>query len=393
MKRLFEALVDMQSDEFPAKRDSPAIVTHVTVQLEAHDNAAASRIAAQDPTQKKLLFPEGSPADVPLPYEPPLIPGPDLETHLIPPDSAPVVEPLPELPPKSPVQEAETQVLSDSVDPRETSQSEAASPHANDARTEPAPSNRESVLMNNSRTRSAKSASILPISLKVPRESRLVAITAPNSMGAEKFRALVSRLEHLHKRSGLKCFQVTSSMINEGKTLISANVALSLAKHLGAKTLLIEGDLHRPTLGTILGLGKMRGLSHWWSGQDQDLDAFVRRLDDLPLSFLPAGTPSDSPSDILRSTRFVEAFERLTSQFDWVVVDSTPILPIVDVNLWSRLVQGTLLVIREGVTPVKALQQGLLALDHPNLIGVVLNEASATNEAKYNRHYYSSANR
>jgi Mrp family chromosome partitioning ATPase len=68
-------------------------------------------------------------------------------------------------------------------------------------------------------------------------------------------------------------------------------------------------------------------------------------------------------------------------------------LPIVDVNLWSRLVDGTLLVVREGVTPVKALKQGLLALDHPNLIGVVLNEACATNDAKYNRQYYGSAKR
>jgi Mrp family chromosome partitioning ATPase len=60
----------------------------------------------------------------------------------------------------------------------------------------------------------------------------------------------------------------------------------------------------------------------------------------------------------------------------------------VDVNLWSRLVDGTLLVVREGVTPVKALKQGLRALDHPNLIGVVMNEASAITEKKYAGQYY-----
>jgi capsular exopolysaccharide synthesis family protein len=181
--------------------------------------------------------------------------------------------------------------------------------------------------------------------------------------------------------------------MQEGKSLVSGNMAVTLAKYFGAKTLLIEGDLHRPTLATIFGLSKMRGLSHWWSGGDQDLDQFVHRLDDLPLWFLPAGKPCDHPSDILRSARFVKAFAQLASQFEWIVVDSTPMLPIVDVNLWSRLVDGTLLVVREGVTPVKALKQGLRALDHPKLIGVVLNEASATTEAKYDGHYYGSAKR
>jgi capsular exopolysaccharide synthesis family protein len=234
---------------------------------------------------------------------------------------------------------------------------------------------------------------VLPVNVSVPPESRLVALTEPNSLGAEKFRALVTRLEHMQKEHELKCFQVTSSVIHEGKTLVSGNVAITLAKYSGSKTLLIEGDLHRPTLATLFGLANLRGLSHWWYRQDQDIAQFVYRLGDLPLWFLPAGQPYDRPSDILRSARFVKAFSQLSSRFEWIVVDSTPMLPIVDVNLWSRLVDGTLLVVREGVTPVKALKQGLVALDHPKIIGVVLNDASATNEAKYDDQYYSSKKR
>lgn len=224
--------------------------------------------------------------------------------------------------------------------------------------------------------------------LKAPAESRLVALTEPDSMGAEKFRALVSRLEHQHRQCELKSFQVTSSVISEGKTLVSGNVAATLARHLGAKTLLVEGDLHRPTLAAILGLDKMRGLHHWWSGRTQDLSQFVYKVEDLPLWFLPAGKPCDRPSDLLRSARFANAFREIAGEFEWTVVDSTPMVPIVDVNLWSRLVDGTLLVVREGVTPVKALKQGLLALDHPNLIGMVLNDAVATTNSKYDGQYY-----
>ena len=215
------------------------------------------------------------------------------------------------------------------------------------------------------------------VPVKALPEARLVALTDPNSLGAEKFRALVTRLDDMRKQCELKSFQVTSSVTDEGKTLVAGNVAVTFAKYCGSKTLLIEGDLHRPTLTSLLGLNELRGLSCWWSGQDPELGKFVHRLNDMPLWFLSAGKPCDRPSSILRSARFVNAFAQLVSQFEWIVVDSTPMLPIVDVNLWSRLVDGTILVVREGVTPVKALKKGLQALDHPKLIGVVINEVSS----------------
>jgi len=219
-------------------------------------------------------------------------------------------------------------------------------------------------------------------------ESHLVALTDPNSLGAEKFRALVTRFDNLRNKRDLKSFQVTSSVIDEGKTLISGNVAVTFAKYSGSKTLLVEGDLHRPTLATLFGLSELRGLNHWWSGGDQDLGKFVYRLNGMPLWFLPAGRPSDQPSDLLRSSRFVKAFAKLASQFEWIVVDSTPMLPIIDVNLWSKVLDGTLLVVREGVTPVKALKRGLQALDNPKLIGVVVNEATEFDQVGYAGQYY-----
>jgi capsular exopolysaccharide synthesis family protein len=226
------------------------------------------------------------------------------------------------------------------------------------------------------------------VPVKASLESHLVALTDPNSLGAEKFRALVTRLDYLRKQHKLKSFQVTSSVINEGKTLVAGNTAATLAQYTGSKTLLIEGDLHRPTLAALLGLSELYGLSHWWSGPDQELAQFVHRLNDMPLWFLPAGKPCDRPSDILRSARFVKAFTKLANEFEWIVVDSTPMLPIVDVNLWSKLVDGTLLVVREGLTPIKALKKGLQALDHPKLIGVVVNEVSGSDQATYDGQYY-----
>jgi capsular exopolysaccharide synthesis family protein len=220
--------------------------------------------------------------------------------------------------------------------------------------------------------------------------AKIVAWSDPNSLGAEKFRALAVRLDHIRKQHELNTVQVTSSVINEGKTFVAANLAVTLAKYSGAKTLLVEGDLHRPTLGSVFGLKDLQltGLSDWWAGRDQDLSRFLVRFNGSGLWFLPAGKSYDRPSDILRSAKFAEAFGQLASRFEWVVVDSTPMLPVIDANLWSRLVDGTLLVVREGVAPLKALKNGLQSLDHPKLVGVVVNEATEFDQIDYNGQYY-----
>jgi receptor protein-tyrosine kinase len=171
--------------------------------------------------------------------------------------------------------------------------------------------------------------------------------------------------------------------MNEGKTLVSANLALTFAVECTAKVLLVEGDLHRPSLASRLGLTELTGLSQWWDARDQEIVQFIYRLNQLPLWFLGAGRASEQPSQILQSGRFAEAFLSLNGGFDWIIVDSTPMSPTGDTNLWSRLVDGTLLVVREGVASVKALKKGLQALDNPKLVGIVLNEASEFDRTNY----------
>jgi len=233
-----------------------------------------------------------------------------------------------------------------------------------------------------------KSRSVM---VQPPMTSRLVAWTVPNSLGAEKFRALSVRLDAMRRQNELKSMQVTSSVINEGKSFVAANLAVTLAKYSGCKTLLIEGDLHRPTLASMFGLKDLQGLSDWWTGRNADLARHMLRFTGTSLWFLPAGKPCDRPSEILRSPQLAEAFSRLAVQFDWIVIDSTPMLPVIDANLWSRLVDGTLLVVREGIAPLKALKKGLQSLDHPKLIGVVVNEASDFDQTDYEGQYYGGA--
>jgi capsular exopolysaccharide synthesis family protein len=231
-----------------------------------------------------------------------------------------------------------------------------------------------------------------PARVEVSAASRLVAVTEPKSLGAEKFRSLATRLTNLRRERELKSLQVTSSIVGEGKSLVSANLALTFAMESSSKVLLVEGDMHRPSLPTRLGLSQLTGISQWWGTDQQPITQFLYKLNNWPLWFLAAGGNSEQPSQILQSGRFAEAFLKLSGAFDWVIVDSTPMLPTVDSNLWSRLVDGTLLVVREGVAFVNALKKGLQSLDNPKLVGIVLNEASEFDRANYEDQYYAIQN-
>jgi protein-tyrosine kinase len=222
-------------------------------------------------------------------------------------------------------------------------------------------------------------------------ESHLVAVSEPQSLAAEKFRVLVTRLNNLRAQRELKSVQVTSAIADEGKTIIAANLSLTLARHAKSRVLLLEGDLHRPGLNSILGVRQLKGIREWWSNGDAHISSFLNRIDDLPLWFLPSGGQCDQPVEILQSGRFAEQLAQITGWFDWVVVDSTPLLPMADANIWNRLVDGMLLVVREGVTPIKALKKGLESLDNAKLLGVVLNGASEFDRVNYYDQYYATS--
>lgn len=222
-------------------------------------------------------------------------------------------------------------------------------------------------------------------------EHRLVAFTQDNSLGAEKFRLLSARLRNIGEKKQIRKVVITSTVPDEGKTLVSINLAISLAKPTTQKVLLLEGDLRRPSVAARWGLPDFPGLDGWFSG-DESIHKFIYRVKGLQLALLPAGVPRDNPLTILQSARFLELYQQLTDCFDWILIDAPPLLPMSDVNFWSRQSDGLLLVLREGKAPKKMLQKGLETLDNPRLIGVVLNDTHAI-ERSYYYQYYGGTNR
>lgn len=216
---------------------------------------------------------------------------------------------------------------------------------------------------------------------------RLVAVSEEHSLAAEKFRMLANRLASMRGTHDLRVVHVTSSVVGEGKSTVAANLAVTLAQRPNQRVLLLDGDLHRPVLATLFGVVPGPGLGEWWDNRPQDSLPPLYRINDWRLWLLPAGSVS-RPVDLLLSPRISALLAAFAKVFDWVVVDSPPLLPLADAAHWARLADGTLLVVRAGVPPRTAMERGLESLDRARLIGVVLNEAPDVERNKYYYQYY-----
>ena len=222
------------------------------------------------------------------------------------------------------------------------------------------------------------------------RPSRLVFLTEPEGLAAEKFRLLGVRMRQLQQGRPLKNVLVTSTIAEEGKSMVSANLAGVLARRKRQKVLLIEGDLRRPTLCHQFGLGNLEGLSEWLRSDTQTLTN-IYHLEEADFWILPAGQPPDNPPELLQSARLTALMTQVAALFDWVIVDSPPLLPLADTTIWARVTDGALLVVREGATEKTPLKRGLEILKKNDLLGVVLNACSHGNHHNYYQRYAGTA--
>ena len=216
--------------------------------------------------------------------------------------------------------------------------------------------------------------------------SRLVFLTEPESLAAEKFRFLGVRMRQMQQTRAIQKVLVTSTLPEEGKSMVSANLAGVLARRKRHRVVLIDGDLRRPVLADKFGLGEHDGLAEWLRG-DAETITNLYYLTEPDLWIMPAGHPPSNPLELLQSNRLSRLMEQLSSLFDWVIIDSPPLLPLGDTSVWQRLADGTLLVVREGTTEKTMLQRGLDVLRKADLLGVVVNSSSSGNHHNYYRRY------
>jgi capsular exopolysaccharide synthesis family protein len=223
------------------------------------------------------------------------------------------------------------------------------------------------------------------LNVSVIPNGRLVFFTDPDSLPAEKFRFLGVRLRQIRQNRPLKKVLVTSSIPEEGKSLVSANLAGVLARR-KQKVLLIEGDLRRPTLAQQFGLGRLAGLGEWLQGNHETISN-IYRLSDFNFWMMPAGNPPVNPLELMQSGNLSRLMSHIGNLFDWIIVDSPPLLPLADTTVWGRVTDGTLLVARVGKTQKAQLQRALDLVKKSDLLGVVLNSSEESGyEGYYNRY-------
>ncbi len=222
-------------------------------------------------------------------------------------------------------------------------------------------------------------------------DSRLVCLTDQGSLAAEKFRVLGLKLRNLRERRKLRRIVVTGTAPEEGKSLVAANLALNQSRSKVLKTLLIDGDLRRPTVATRFGFERnLPGLSECLRGERQ-LSEVVYKLHGSGLYLLPAGHLPENPLDLMQSGRVPELLDRLGGFFDWIVIDTPPVVPVADTTFWMKLADGVLLVIREGVSEKKVVEQALDSFDRAALLGVVVNSCSREHKDYYSRYSQAAA--
>jgi capsular exopolysaccharide synthesis family protein len=212
---------------------------------------------------------------------------------------------------------------------------------------------------------------------------RFPALEQRGSM-VEQFRSLRSRLEEFRAMNRLQSLLISSGVPQEGKSFIAANLALSLALHKGSKVLLVDGDMRRSTLQEYFGCEAHPGLSDYLSGKCELTDAMQRPskastparliapfLNNLVL--VPGGSVGDRAADLAGSPRFEEMLRIANENFDWVIVDSSPVIPVSDSVSMGRACDAVLLVARQGITSYTVAQRAQHELKASNIIGFVLN--------------------
>ena len=206
-------------------------------------------------------------------------------------------------------------------------------------------------------------------------EEHLVSLLAPTSFEAEQYRTLRHLIEQLHKSADLSVVAVSSPTASDGKTTTAINLAGALAQSHDARVLLVDADLRVPTVGTNLGLDEhpSPGFADTILNSTLTLDAVVQVRPQLNLSILPAGRIPSAPYEVLKSPRLGELLAEARKRYDYIVLDTPPLVSVPDCRVIGRWVDGFLIVVAAHKTPRKLLEEAIRVAEPAKVVGLVFN--------------------
>jgi len=210
-----------------------------------------------------------------------------------------------------------------------------------------------------------------------------------NRKGAEEFRTLRSRLYQIREKMPLKRLMVTSALPKEGKSFVAANLAQVIVRQQGRRVLLIDSDLRSPGMHRHLGASQTPGLSDYLLGEADEFAVMQRGPMDN-LFFIPAGKQATGAPELLANGRLKLLLQRVEPMFDWIILDTPPVIPVADSTLLANFCEGVLMVARSNATPSDLARKAREEFQDKQLLGVVLNGIPA-DQLPQSRYYYGEA--
>lgn len=217
-------------------------------------------------------------------------------------------------------------------------------------------------------------------------DEHLVSLLTPTAFEAEQYRTLRHMVEQMHKDADLHVVAVTSPTVGDGKTITAINLAGALAQAPAARVLLLEADLRRPSVTEHLGLGNARtpGLVDAILDPTLSLEDVVKLRPPFNLAVLPAGHLPAASYEVLKSPRLGELLDEARRHYDYIVVDTSPLVPLPDCRLIGKWVDGFLVIVAAHKTQRKLLREALDVVDPAKIVGLVFNN----DDRPVSRYYY-----
>lgn len=205
---------------------------------------------------------------------------------------------------------------------------------------------------------------------------------------AEAIRRLRTNMLFVDVTTGAHSFVITSSVPGEGKTTTSVNLGLAMADA-GSRVLLLDADLRNPSVARTLGLEGSVGLTTILLGRAEPSDV-VQQWGETSLYVLPAGQRPPNPSELLGSEPMEQLFQKLAHDYDFILVDSPPVVPVIDAVLINRLTHGLILVVADDRTRKRDLASAIKSLETVDvpISGFALNMVANHKSAGYRYGYY-----